>query len=162
MLAVTLTGVAGYGLSYSNLTSSAPRVTSTNVSATDTITVEVDVTNHSPLSGSTVVQLYFQQEGGSAAVIRYYQQLVRFARVRVEASSTMTVKLPLKIADLSYYDNNEEGTLGQKGWRLGRAGKRAQYRLMAGLCAGECTQSGACDLPWTRISAGETESSVLA
>jgi hypothetical protein len=72
-----LSDIAGYGLSYSNLTSSAPRVASTNVSAglsaTDAITVEVDVTNHSPRSGSTVVQLYFQQEGGSATVVRYYQ-----------------------------------------------------------------------------------------
>eukprot|EP01046_Picozoa_sp_COSAG06_P062311 COSAG06_NODE_14009_length_1198_cov_0.911738_1_plen_151_part_00 len=83
------------GLSYSNLTTSAPRVASPNVSVDDTITVEVDVTNNAPAGqtaggsrdATTVVQLYFQQQGGSAAVIRYYQQLVRYARVHVPAGA---------------------------------------------------------------------------
>ena len=66
----------GYGLSYSNITTSAPRVPNGGVAKPhETIVVEVDVTNHSPRPGTTVVQLYFQQKG--AAVIRYYQQLVR-------------------------------------------------------------------------------------
>lgn len=89
------------------------------------------MTNHSPLAATTVVQLYYQQQcapGGPAscaAVIRYYSQLVRYERVHVAASATRTVKIPLKVADMAYWDNNEEGVLGKKGWQLGRAGKRA-------------------------------------
>ena len=118
------------------------------------------MTNHSPLAGATVVQLYFQQQAGSAAVIRYYQQLVRFARVHVAASSTTTVRLPLKIADLAYWNEHEEGYLqGKRGWSLGRPGKRATYVLMVGLSAAECTgaygtsaKPSGCDLPGVRIS----------
>eukprot|EP01050_Picozoa_sp_SAG11_P023424 SAG11_NODE_4704_length_1797_cov_1.630742_2_plen_238_part_00 len=96
----------GYGLTYSNITTSVPRVASANVSATDTVDVVVDVNNHSPLAATAVVQLYFQQAIGGAAVIRYYSQLVRFVRVHVGAGATTTVTLPLKIADLAYWDNN--------------------------------------------------------
>lgn len=103
---------------YSNLTSSAPRVATPNVSATDTIEVSVDVTNHSPIAGTTVVQLYFQQMQGGAAVIRYYCQLVGFARTYIGASTAVTVKIPLKIADLAYWDNDvrEHAALPQLSW----------------------------------------------
>ena len=151
----------GYGLSFSNFTTSAPRVASGTkpISAVDTIEVEVDVTNNSPTTaGATVVQLYYQQKG--AAVIRYYQQLVRYERVHVAAGATVTVTLPLKIADLAYWDDKEAGYLpGRRGWALGRPGRTAQYVLMAGLSAAECTGSygtsakpSGCDLPSTTIS----------
>ena len=85
-------------------------------------------------------------------MIRYYCQLVRFARISIDASATKTVKIPLKIQDLAYWDNDEEGYLGKKGWRLGRPGMRTTYNVMAGLQAPECTGSGSCDLPGVQIS----------
>eukprot|EP01043_Picozoa_sp_COSAG02_P037700 COSAG02_NODE_2849_length_7902_cov_2.924773_3_plen_306_part_00 len=142
----------GYGLSYANVSSSAPRVVNPNVSHADTIDIAVDITNHSPRAATTVLQIYFQQMKGGAAVIRYYCQLVRFARTHIDAHSTKTVHVELKIADLSYWDNDEEGYLGTKGWRLGRPGARTTYNLMAGLQAPECTGSGACDLPGVQIN----------
>eukprot|EP01047_Picozoa_sp_COSAG01_P113699 COSAG01_NODE_42407_length_440_cov_1.000000_1_plen_100_part_01 len=59
------------------------------------------------MAATTVVQLYFQQTKGGAAVIRYYSQLVRFVRTHVPAGpATVTAHISLKISDLAYYDNN--------------------------------------------------------
>ncbi|KAF5644679.1 beta-glucosidase [Fusarium sp. NRRL 25303] len=87
----------GYGLSYSKFDFSKISVSKKNVTATDTITVSVDVSNKSKRDGSEVVQLYVKDMLASVDVARY--QLKGFKKVAVKAGKTRTVKIDLKVED---------------------------------------------------------------
>ena len=93
-------------------------------------------------------------------MIRYYQQLLRYARVLVPASRTITVTLEAAVKDLAAWDDKEGGYLpGHRGWSLGRPGENSTFTLMAGLHAAECTggygtaaKPSGCDLPSVSIT----------
>jgi len=93
----------GHGLSYStfeyaNLTVSAPSL----AASCDTVDVGVDVTNASGVAGDEVVQLYAAYP--EASVLRPRQQLRGFRRVTIAPGETAHVTMPLRSADLSYWD----------------------------------------------------------
>ncbi|RBR04915.1 uncharacterized protein FIESC28_11453 [Fusarium coffeatum] len=87
----------GYGLSYSKFDFSKISVSKKNVTASDTVTVSVDVSNKSKRDGSEVVQLYVKDMIASVDVPRY--QLKGFKKVAVKAGKTETVKIDLKVED---------------------------------------------------------------
>ncbi|KAF4979678.1 hypothetical protein FZEAL_4169 [Fusarium zealandicum] len=87
----------GYGLSYSRFEFSDIAVSKENVTASDTVTVSVDVTNKSKRDGSEVVQLYVKDMLASVDVPRF--QLKGFKKVAVKAGKTKTVKIDLKVED---------------------------------------------------------------
>lgn len=87
----------GYGLSYSDFEMSNIAVSSETVSADDTVTVSVDVTNKSKRDGSEVVQLYVKDVLASIEVPRY--QLRGFKKVAVKAGETETVKVDLAVSE---------------------------------------------------------------
>jgi beta-glucosidase len=94
----------GHGLSYStfeyaNLTLSAP---SLSASGCDAVDVGVDVTNTSAVAGDEVVQLYVAYP--DAAVQRPQQQLRGFRRVTIAPGETTHVTMPLRAADLSFWN----------------------------------------------------------
>ena len=101
----------------------------------DTITLAIPLSNHctrTNCGGSTVVQLYFEQQ--VAPVIRYYTQLVRFKRVYVPAGGSISVQFQLRIRDMAFWNNQEDGHLtGARGWSLGSA--PGNFTLTAGLQA---------------------------
>jgi beta-glucosidase len=89
----------GFGLSYttfklSNLHTSPP--------TGGTIPVTLDVTNTGSRAGDEVVQLYVHHL--KSAVSRPAEQLAGFQRVSLAPGETRTVTLPLKIADLAYWN----------------------------------------------------------
>lgn len=93
----------GFGRSYSTLQHSNVRVDRTNVTAADTITVSVDVTNtDTARSAAEVVQVYVVDQISSVVVPN--QQLKGFAKVQVPASSTVTVSVPVPVADLGLWN----------------------------------------------------------
>ncbi|UPK91229.1 hypothetical protein LCI18_002164 [Fusarium solani-melongenae] len=87
----------GYGLSYSKFEFSNIAVSKENVTASDTVTISVDVANKSKRDGAEVVQLYVKDMLASVDVPRF--QLKGFKKVAVKAGKTTTVKIDLKVAD---------------------------------------------------------------
>lgn len=92
----------GYGQSYSTFEFSSILVSSEKVSAKDTVTVSVDVSNTSDRDGAEVVQLYVKDLVSSVEVARY--ALKGFKKVMVKAGKTETVKVDLKVQDWGLWD----------------------------------------------------------
>ena len=110
----------GYGLSYTTfafteLATSAPKITRASE-----LTVSVDVANTGARDGDEVVQLYGRFVGSS--VERPSKKLLGFARESVAAGQKRRVTIPLRGADLAYWDASRHA------WAL----ERAKLELMVG------------------------------
>ncbi|KFY72626.1 hypothetical protein V499_07249 [Pseudogymnoascus sp. VKM F-103] len=92
----------GYGKSYSTFEYGPVKLSKTKVSAKDTVTVSVDVTNKSTRDGAEVVQVYVKDLITSVVVPNI--QLKGFEKVVVKAGKTVTVKIPLNVQDLGLWD----------------------------------------------------------
>jgi beta-glucosidase len=68
-----------------------------------TVTLSVDVTNTGSMAGDVVAQLYVKQL--KSKVERPREELKGFQRVSVQPNETKTVTIPLKAADLAYWDD---------------------------------------------------------
>jgi beta-glucosidase len=100
----------GFGLSYttfrlSNLHTAPP--------AGGIVPVTLDVTNTGSRAGDEVVQLYVHFP--HSAVPRPGQQLKAFARISLAPGETRTVTLPLKVADLAYWNDSLHRLIVEKG-----------------------------------------------
>ena len=93
----------GYGLSFTSFSYSNSRVSKTNVAATDTVTVSVDVTNSGAVAGDEVVQLYLTQAGVRGAPLR---ALRGFQRIHLNKGEKKTVEFTLHDRDLSVVDES--------------------------------------------------------
>jgi beta-glucosidase len=98
----------GYGLSYTTFAFSHLRVSNHNPSADDTVNVAVDVTNTGARDGNEIVQLYVNTPDADPAKARPIKRLEGFQKVYVAAGHTKTVTLPIKIADLAFYDESHQ------------------------------------------------------
>ena len=76
-------------------------------------TVSVDVTNSGTRDGDEVVQVYGRFVGST--VQRPAKKLVGFARVTIPAGQTRRVDIPVRGADLAYWD------VAKHAWALERA-----------------------------------------
>ncbi|MBE3043038.1 glycoside hydrolase family 3 C-terminal domain-containing protein, partial [Candidatus Bathyarchaeota archaeon] len=85
----------GYGLSYSEFEFSDISVSQTEVTASDTVTVSVVVTNKSDRDGAEVVQIYVKDVIASVEVARY--ALKGFKKVKVAAGCSETVEIELPV-----------------------------------------------------------------
>ena len=92
----------GYGLSYTTFSISAPRLSTTTMSARDTVRVAVDVTNSGSRAGDEVVQLYVRDDVGS--VTRPVMQLRGFQRVTLAPGERKTISFSLSVKDFAFYD----------------------------------------------------------
>ncbi|KAL5041918.1 hypothetical protein BDW71DRAFT_190951 [Aspergillus fruticulosus] len=93
----------GHGLSYVNFTYGDVSLSATNVTASDTITVSVDITNtDASRSGTEVVQVYIVDELTSVVVPN--RQLKGFEKVFVPARRTKTVTVDIDVADLGLWN----------------------------------------------------------
>lgn len=92
----------GYGLSYSTFSYSPIALSQPRASATDTVTVSVDVTNNSTVDGTEVVQVYIKDEVSSVVVPN--KQLRGFAKIPIAAGQTETVTVYINVADLGLWD----------------------------------------------------------
>jgi beta-glucosidase len=76
------------------------------------VTVSVDVRNAGARTGDEVVQLYVEHTGSS--VERPIRQLRGFERVTLKPGETRTIRIPLKGADLAYWDVSTHGWVVEK------------------------------------------------
>jgi beta-glucosidase len=118
----------GHGLSYTTFEYSGLRVVATG-STTETVVLELDVTNTGTRPGVEVVQLYVRDE--VATVVRPAQQLVGFCRVELESGATASVRFQVHPSRLAFYDEEmrfvtEPGTFT---FSCGGASDRADLQL---------------------------------
>jgi beta-glucosidase len=94
----------GYGLSYSTFEYSNLKLSSTELSAGDELTIEVDVRSVSGPAGDEVVELYVEFPAQAGAPLR---ALRGFKRLHIAPGETRRVTYTLKARDLSMV--NKEG-----------------------------------------------------
>jgi len=92
----------GYGLSYTSFGYANLRTDKPALARNGTVLVSVDVTNTGKMAGDAVPQLYVHHLGSK--VERPMQQLAGFQRVHLAPGETRTVKIPLKAAELAYWN----------------------------------------------------------
>ncbi|EEA28948.1 hypothetical protein TMatcc_002689 [Talaromyces marneffei ATCC 18224] len=95
----------GYGKSYSTFNYGTMKLDKTNVSATDTVTVSIDVTNEDTSRNATeVIQVYVVDEYASVVVPN--RQLKGFDKVVFGAGEKKTVDISLNVSDLGLWNVN--------------------------------------------------------
>ncbi|HMD70019.1 MAG TPA: glycoside hydrolase family 3 C-terminal domain-containing protein [Bryobacteraceae bacterium] len=102
----------GFGLSYTRFEYSNLRLERT-MNAAGEMAVGVDVRNTGSMAGDEVVQLYVSHMG--SAVERPLKELRGFERIALRPGETRTVKLPLKGADLTYWDAGKQSFVVEPG-----------------------------------------------
>ncbi len=103
----------GHGLSYTNFTVDKVVLDKTVISAGETITASVKVTNTGKVAGAEVIQLYLHDE--QASVPRPAKELKGFEKVFLQPGESKTVHLTLTQRDLSFWDVNSNNWLAEKG-----------------------------------------------
>lgn len=110
----------GYGLSYTSFALANLATSKPALSGKTDLVVRVDVKNTGTRDGDEVVQLYVRHQ--ESKVERPAKALKGFSRVTVKAGETRTVELPLRGADLAYWN------VAQHAWTV----ERGRVELMVG------------------------------
>ncbi|MDC7674581.1 glycoside hydrolase family 3 N-terminal domain-containing protein [Asticcacaulis machinosus] len=92
----------GYGLSYTTFEMSAPRLAKLTIGVSDSVGVEIDVTNTGSRAGDEVVQLYIRDDLSS--VTRPVMELKGFKRLALKPGEKATVRFEITPADLQFYN----------------------------------------------------------
>ncbi len=92
----------GHGLSYTTFKLGKVIADRTEISASDNITVSVDVTNVGSRAGAEVIQLYVSDK--KASVDRPLKELKGFKKVFLQPGETKTVSIVIDKDALSFYD----------------------------------------------------------
>ena len=92
----------GHGLSYTTFTYSTPQLSRRSMRATDTLVIQMVVTNTGQRAGDEVVQLYLRDD--VASVTRPVKELRGFRRVTLRPREHVTVTFTLGADDLAFYD----------------------------------------------------------
>jgi beta-glucosidase len=91
----------GYGLSYSSFALADPGVRRAEVSWTETITVDVTVSNTGDRAGDEVVQLYVRDP--RASVTRPVLELKNFVRVELAAGASRRITFDVPVGQLGFH-----------------------------------------------------------
>lgn len=94
--------IFGHGLSYTNFTYSDLTVDKSKISKSESLTVEVTVTNSGNHDSDDVVQLYIHQRYGTA--IRPIRELKGFKRLHIKAGESQKVSFTLSPRELRYWN----------------------------------------------------------
>lgn len=92
----------GYGLSYSTFEYGDLKLDKKEITASDSITVSIDVTNTGSRDGAEVIQLYIRDMVGS--VTRPVKELKDFKKIMFKAGEKKTVTFTINADDLSFYN----------------------------------------------------------
>lgn len=103
----------GYGLSYTTFDYAHLRASAATVSADETISISVDLTNAGNRAGEEVVQLYVRHL--QSRVERPLLDLKGFTRIAVQPGETTTVDLPLQASQLAYWDVDQHRFVVESG-----------------------------------------------
>lgn len=115
----------GHGLSYTTFTYGTPVIDKKSISADETVTVSVPVTNSGQCAGAEVVQLYISDLKSS--VQRPVKELKAFDKVYLEPGETKTVSFTIGKDALSYFDAGRHEWVAEPG----------KFRALVGASAGD-------------------------
>lgn len=93
----------GFGLSYTDFGYGDIKLSASEITASDSLRVSIDVTNKGSRDGGEIVQLYIRDVVGS--VTRPMKELKGFQKVSLKAGETKTVTFTLGTKDLSFYNS---------------------------------------------------------
>lgn len=96
----------GFGMSYSTFDFSEPSLSSTTISAGDSVDVSVTVTNSGDLAADEVVQIYVRDD--FASVTRRVMELKAFERVSIAPGESQTVTLTLEPEAFEFWNRDME------------------------------------------------------
>jgi beta-glucosidase len=104
----------GYGMSYTTFAYSSLGASAESLPRDGgAVTVHFDLMNTGSREGDEVVQLYVKRVGSRVA--RPLQELKAFRRVHLAAGARERVELPLRAADLGYWDREKKGFTVESG-----------------------------------------------
>ena len=103
----------GHGLSYTSFNIGKAQADKKEITASDSITFTVSVTNTGKLAGAEVVQLYVRD--CESSLPRPYKELKAFRKVRLAPGETREVRLTIGKAALSYYDDRTKQWTAEPG-----------------------------------------------
>jgi beta-glucosidase len=92
----------GFGLSYTQFTFGAPRLTKDSIPQDGSTRVEVDVTNTGQVAGDEVVQMYIRD--CISSVTRPVKEMKGFRRITLKPGETQTVSLEIAPEHLAFYN----------------------------------------------------------
>ena len=92
----------GYGLSYTSYSYDNLRVLTPELNSSDTLSVQVDVTNSGEMAGEEVAQLYVGF--ANSAVDRPVKLLRDFDKVALQPGETRTVTFDVPVKELAWYN----------------------------------------------------------
>lgn len=95
----------GYGLSYTQFEYCDLQLSSSEMSRSETLFVDITVKNAGTRAGKEVVQLYLRDHVGST--LRPVQQLIAFKKVYLEVASTTTVRFFIQEKQLRMWRGND-------------------------------------------------------
>lgn len=121
----------GYGLSYTNFEYSDLRLSSNQITPTDSVLVSFNVTNTGKVRGDEVVQLYVHDCLSSITV--YEKVLSGFERISLEPGETRTVEFKLTPKDLAMLDRNMNYVVEPGDFEIMAAASSTDIRLQAKL-----------------------------
>jgi beta-glucosidase len=113
----------GYGLSYSTFRYDSLRLSAPTLTAGETLTADVRVTNTSARAGDEVAQLYLQFGGAQGAPDR---ALRGFQRVHLQAGESRTLHFPLSARQLSHVDEAGQVVVSAGHYQLSVGGGQPQ------------------------------------
>ena len=121
----------GYGLSYTNFEYSDLRLSSNQITPTDSVQVSFNVTNTGKVRGDEVVQLYVHDCLSSITV---YEKVLRgFERISLEPGETRTVEFKLTPKDLAMLDRDMNSVVEPGDFEIMAAASSTNIRLQAKL-----------------------------
>jgi beta-glucosidase len=103
----------GFGLSYTTFAHSNLQFSTDRLAGDGEITVSMDVQNTGDRAGDEVVQLYAKHL--HSAVERPKKALKGFKRITLQPQETQTVQIPLRGADLAYWDADTQNFIVEEG-----------------------------------------------
>ena len=95
----------GFGLSYTRYRYSNLKLARNRLGSSDTLRINLDVSNIGAHAGEEVVQLYVSPIG--SAVERAPKELKAFTRIALQPGETKTVHLDVPVSRLAYYDESK-------------------------------------------------------
>jgi beta-glucosidase len=96
----------GYGLSYTDFSISQFSTDKISYGKNETIQVKFTIKNTGSAYGAEVVQLYASDP--VCSVLRPEKELKAFQKIFLKPGETMTVVMPVKAADLAFYDESKK------------------------------------------------------
>ena len=92
----------GYGLSYTTFALTNPQTDKKSYGKNETVNLKFTLQNTGKVAGAEVAQVYVTQK--NAPVMRPAKELKGFKKVFLKVGEQQTVTIPVKVADMAYWD----------------------------------------------------------